>query len=275
MRNSLPRAATATSRGACLAGAIIVMCGVMYVAPAATTSDSLCGTAILEDIRVDHDVVCTGDGLIAGADGIKIDLNGYTLSGSGTGVGITIAGRHDVSITGGTIRSFATGLRVTASTEIDIKHIEFQGNPEGIDFQAGSIGNTVKESVFRDSTIRGIMLRSDARDNDIKNNAFVNDRVGILVFGGVDNTLKQNELSGSSVAGIRLNVIATGNVLKDNTVSTSLAGIEFIVTATGSAQGNDLKGNTLSANACGLKGPTAGNTLKDNVYEGNTLDTCS
>ena len=52
MRNSLPRAATATSRGACLAGAIIVMCGVMYVAPAATTSDSLCGTAILEDIRL-------------------------------------------------------------------------------------------------------------------------------------------------------------------------------------------------------------------------------
>ena len=76
------------------------------------------------------------------------------------------------------------------------------------------------------------------------------------------------------MAGIRLNVIATGNVVKDNAVSTSLAGIEFLVTATGSAQGNDLKGNTLSANACGLKGPTAGNTLKDNVYEGNTVDTC-
>jgi hypothetical protein len=47
----------------------------------------------------------------------------------------------------------------------------------GIDFQAGSIGNTVKENVFRDSTTRGIMLRGN--------------RVGILVFGGVDNTLKK------------------------------------------------------------------------------------
>ena len=149
MRNSLLRAATATSRAARRAGAVMVMGGVMCVAPAATTSDSLCGTAILEDLRLDHDVACTGDGLMAGADGIRIDLNGYTLSGSGTGVGIAITGRHDVSIAGGTIRSFATGLRVVAS------------------------------------------------------------------------------------------------------------------------------GNTLSANSCGLKGPTAGNVLKDNVYEGNTVDTCS
>ena len=106
MRNSLPIAATAPSCAARRAGAIIVMCGVMYVAPVATTSDSLCGTAILEDLRLDHDVACTGDGLIAGVDGIMIDLNGYTLSGSGTGVGIAITGRHDVSIAGGTIRSF-------------------------------------------------------------------------------------------------------------------------------------------------------------------------
>jgi parallel beta-helix repeat protein len=119
------------------------------------------------------------------------------------------------------------------------------------------------------------MLRSNTSENDIKNNSFINDRVGILIFGGVDNTLKQNEISGSILAGIRLNVIATGNVLKDNTVSSSLAGIEFLVTPTGSAKGNELKGNTLSANTCGLKGPTAENTLKDNVFDGNTADTCS
>jgi hypothetical protein len=47
------------------------------------------------------------------------------------------------------------------------------------------------------------------------------------------------------------------------------------VTPTGSAQGNELKGNTLSTNACGLKGPTTGNTLKDNIYIDNTTDTCS
>ena len=119
------------------------------------------------------------------------------------------------------------------------------------------------------------MLRSNSSDNDIKNNTFTGNRVGILVFGGVDNTLKNNIISGSSLAGIRLNVIATGNVLKDNTVSSNVVGIEFLVTPTGSATGNDLKGNTIAINGCGLKGPTAGNNFKHNSFEGNVADTCS
>jgi large repetitive protein len=252
-----------------------VVYAVLSAATSATSPDDLCGATVLEDLKLDRNVSCTGDGLVVGADGIRIELNGYTLSGSGTGVGILVTGRRDVSIAGGVVRNFAAGMRVTSSTDLEIKHNEFVGNPEGIDFQAGSIGNTVKENVFRDSTTRGIMLRGNTSDNDIKNNAFINDRVGILVFGGIDNTLKQNEISGSILAGIRLNVIATGNVVKDNTVSSSLSGIEFLVTPTGSAQGNELKGNTLLANTCGVKGPTSGNTLKDNLYDGNAADSCS
>ena len=87
--------------------------------------------------------------------------------------------------------------------------------------------------------------------------------------------MKDNIISGSAVAGIRINVIATGNVLKDNTVTSSLAGIEFLVTTTGSAVGNELKGNTILTNTCGLKGPTASNSLKDNSFQGNVADTCS
>ena len=116
---------------------------------------------------------------------------------------------------------------------------------------------------------------NDSSENDIKNNAFTGNRVGILVFGGVNNTLKQNIVSGSTLAGIRLNVIATGNVLKDNTTTSNVVGIEFIVTSTGSAIGNDLNGNTIATNGCGLKGPTAGNDLKNNSFEGNVADTCS
>lgn len=258
-----------------LGSAIGTACALLIAAPAAQPADSLCGATIVADLKLDHEVICVGDGLIAGADGIRIDLNGYTLSGSGVGVGITITSRRDVVISGGVIANFAAGIRTVAASDVDVKHVEFAGNPEGIDFQAGSVGNSVKENVFRNSTVRGIMLRSNATDNDIKNNTFINDRVGILVFGGVDNTIKQNEVSGSTLAGIRINVIATGNVLKDNGVSSNAVGIEFLVTPTGSAQGNELKGNTLSTNGCGLKGPTGGNTLKDNVYVDNTSDTCS
>ena len=87
--------------------------------------------------------------------------------------------------------------------------------------------------------------------------------------------MKNNIVSGSSLAGIRLNVIATGNVLKNNGVTSNVVGIEFIVTPTGSSTGNDLTDNTIATNGCGLKGPTAGNTFKNNSFEGNAADTCS
>lgn len=241
----------------------------------ALAADDLCGATILEDLTLDHDLTCTGDGLIVGADGIRIDLNGYTLSGSGVGAGIVVTGRSNISISGGTVRNFAVAVRVNTSTDLVVKHMEFVANLEGIDLQSGSIGNTIKDSTFRDSATRGIMLRGDSRENDIKNNTFTGNRVGILVFGGVNNTLKQNIVSGSTLVGIRLNVIATGNDLKDNTITSNIVGIEFLVTPTGSATGNDLKGNTIVTNDCGLKGPTANNDLKNNFFDGNGADTCS
>jgi hypothetical protein len=69
-------------------------------------------------------------------------------------------------------------------------------------------------------------------------------------------------------------LIATGNLLMENTVASNPAGIEFLVTPTGSATGNTLRENTIALNTCGLKGPVAGNTLKENSFQGNAVDSC-
>jgi len=238
-------------------------------------ANDLCGATVTADVRLDHDLVCTGDGLVIGADGVSVDLNGHTMTGPGSGIGIFVGGRADVTIAGGVIRNFGVAIRLNTATGVVIRNSEFAGNAEALDLQAGSIGNSVKENVFRDSTIRAIMLRGNSRGNDIKNNVFTGNRIGILVFGGIDNQIKDNLVSGSSLAGIRFNVIATGNVIKDNTIAAGAAGIEFVVTPTGSATGNELKDNTLSGNVCGLTGPTSGNTLKDNHFVGNVADVCS
>jgi hypothetical protein len=90
----------------------------------------------------------------------------------------------------------------------------------------------------------------------------------------MDTTVKDNLVSASVLAGIRLNVGVTGNLLVENTVASNPAGIDFIVTPTGSAIGNALVRNTIAANSCGIKGPVAGNTLKRNVFEQNGADSC-
>ena len=86
----------------------------------------------------------------------------------------------------------------TPPTGIVIRHNEFVDNGEAIDAQAGSVGNTIKDNVFRGSTVRAIMLRSSSQDNDIKNNVFAGIWIGVLVFGGVDSQIKDNVISGST-----------------------------------------------------------------------------
>lgn len=252
---------------------LVIACVSGPGAPAARATD-LCGTTVVDHVKLSHDLVCSGDGLIVGANGIRIDLNGFSIQGSGTGAGVAVSGYDDVTIAGGVIRQFAVGIRVATSTELVIKQIEFVANAEGIDFQAGSIHNTVKDNAFRLSSTRAIMLRGNSKENDIKANTFADNRVGILVFGGVDNSIKDNFIAGSTLAGIRVNVIATGNVVKDNMIMSNAAGVEFLATPTGSAIGNELKDNTIGANACGLKGATAGNDIHDNSFQSNTTDTC-
>ena len=253
---------------------LVLSLAVTLGAPFHAEANDLCGATIFSNLKLNHDLTCAGDGLIVGADGIRLDLNGHTIAGSGSGVGISVFGRTNVSIFGGIVQNFETGVRVLNSTSIVVKENQFLENGDGVDLQAGSIGNTIRENEFWDNRTRGIMLRGATSNNVIKENTFTGNRVGILVFGAVATTVKENIVSSSSLAGIRVNVIATRNLIVENTVTSNPAGIDFIVTPTGSATGNTFVENTIAINTCGLKGPIAGNNFTENVFEGNGADSC-
>jgi parallel beta-helix repeat protein len=252
----------------------MVLAGIALWSVSTVASDTLCGATIVEDLRLDQDMTCAGNGLIVGADGIKINLDGHTIAGSGSGVGISVTGRSDVTIKGGTIRDFVTGVLIAGSSSVVVHDNQLVDHVDGIDVQAGSVGNTIKDNHFQGNRSRGIMLRGAISAIVVKDNTFTANRVGILLFGPVGTTVKDNSVSSSTLAGIRINVLATDNLVADNTVTSNPAGIEFLVTPTGSAVGNMLRDNTLALNTCGLKGPLDGNTLKENVFQGNSFDSC-
>ena len=246
----------------------------LAVPSGSVVTDDLCGATILTSIKLDHDLTCVGPGLIVGADGIKVNLNGHAITGSstalGSGFGISVIGRRHVSITGGTVTRFEAGVRVMNSTDIVIKGNEFRANSDGVDLAAGSAGNTVKENEFVNNLARGIMLRSGVTDNLIKENSFAGNRVGVLLFAGVDNTVKENRFTSHVLAGIRVNGLATGNLVMENTVESNPAGIEFLLAPIG----NTFVENRIAANECGLKGASDGNVFDENVFEGNVVDSC-
>ena len=58
----------------------ILLGGLLVVSGPAVRADDLCGATIVEDVKLHHDLVCAGVGLIVGADGISINLNGHTIA---------------------------------------------------------------------------------------------------------------------------------------------------------------------------------------------------
>ena len=234
-----------------------------------------CGATVVEDVRLESDLSCTGDAIIVGADNVKINLNGHSITGTGTGIGITVRNMHDVSIFGGRVQGFLTGIMVATSTGVEIKDNEFTQNREGV-FLAGVSGSVVKANVAWQNTLRGIMIRPTgagvlSTDNDVKDNILTNNPSGILVFGQPGNSIKSNTISGSTVAAIDLTGGgAADNVFKDNLLTSSAAGIKF-----GAGwSGNSFIGNTIQQNTCGTQGPGAANSFKENTFAANTTDIC-
>lgn len=262
---------------AILTGALVIGFAV-FSAPASRAVTDLCGATVVEDVNLDQDLVCAGGGITVGADGIRIHLQGHSITGPGAGAfaGIRVAGHSNVSIVGGTIQRFMTGVLVNTATNVEIKEMILRSNVDGVDLQAGSRDVTVKASEFIGNTTRGVMMRGDVIGVDVKDNSFTGNRVGVLLFAPTGATVKANTISGSLLAGVRINFPATGNLLLDNIVTSNPSGIEFLADATGGgASGNTIKANVVTANTCGLKGPGAGNTFLDNQVSGNVTDVCS
>src|SRR5262245_4910343 len=81
-----------------------------------------CGEVLTEDTVLEVDLLnCPGDGLVVGAGGIRIDLGGHLLQGSGSWpnpgtAGIRNEGHHDVEIRNGRIVRFDHGVHLADVT---------------------------------------------------------------------------------------------------------------------------------------------------------------
>jgi len=165
----------------------------------------------------------TGDCLLVLADWVTIDLNGFVISGSGTGSGIGSAqlGRTGITVRNGTIRGFSAGIDfafnggqmlvekmrlfnnvnygVGTNDSSVVKDCIATGN--GIGFFLGSrsvvTGNTANFnqdgfSINVGSTVIGNTAGNNSRDGFqtqngvtvVNNTAFANGRYGFLREGG-------------------------------------------------------------------------------------------
>jgi large repetitive protein len=228
--------ATAAAAAA-IAVAALAVAGLL--APAADAQPSAtvtCGQTLTSSIRLANDLsACTGDGLVAGADGITIDLNGHTLSGSASTecsdpsgqdvhFGVAVTGHDHVTVANGTIRGFDFGLRADGARgahlhDLTLTENRFDGlNVFGI---AGPADETV---VARDRAVgnicgAGVSLVQASRVR-IDSNTITDSPLGVILCCGGNH----NGIAGNTVARIDHDAVivccgGSYNAIRGNTVT--------------------------------------------------------
>ncbi len=269
---------------------------VTVVAPPAAASD-LCGQTITMDLELDHDLVCTGDGLIVGANELTIELNGHTISGSGTATaigkaGIRVDGRSDVTIEGpGTVTKFQTGVLIANSHDIVVKRIHAVENglmtPGGPPFPfsaSDGIHITMSSSVVVEKNLArrngddGINVHMSTGVWVVKNTLDDNTHDGIRLDLANANVLAKNlVLSHDSVfagapvgCGIEL-FGSKDNVIEKNHLAGNTNGIRLRISGTTASTGNEVEENTVDGTGAELGG-RRGIHLRDDSTTGNLIE---
>jgi hypothetical protein len=235
-----------------------------------------CGDTVTQDTSLSNDLLdCHGDGLIIGADGITVDLNGHTISGqiiSGglpDQVGIDNRGHDDVTIRNGTVTFFArggvhlapdpNGNRVDRN-RVDNLTMDFFGG-FAILLEGGGSGNR-----FTGNTVD--------RPNDI----------GIGLFGTATpssgNVITGNTVTTAYNANIALRYgTITGTLIQDNTASlvdtqdqwgASIAVGARYTSGEGDFRGTVVRGNRMEGDFGG--GVFVADSARDTLVERNQVD---
>jgi parallel beta-helix repeat protein len=204
-----------------------------------------CGQVLTRSITLSNDLLaCAGDGLVIGAGGITVDLNGHLLQGTGLGAGVRNPGHHDVTIRGGTIRNFDSGVLLSESQRNVVAGISFDQTELG-----GVHLNNADGSQVRDNHVNGFSgaafhLTGGSSSNLVAGNAVAaGNGEAIVVEGSSDhNRLEGNRLSGSSDSGIRVDFSSNTTVVGNLVAGGSDAAITMTGAPRSVVQSNTVQG---------------------------------
>src|SRR6266511_2666092 len=180
----------------------------------------VCGQVITQSIHVGNDLLnCPADGLIIGADNIKVDLGNHVIDGDGinapTDDGIDNTGGFDnVKLTHGTVQQFAQGVRLVGATENKVEHLTVLQTTRGIVLQTLSNANKISHNKVS-GNFDGIHL-TDSDTNKIDHNDVFDNRIGIEFFNTDSSFLTKNKIKSNTLDGIHTFIGSTGNMLVKN-----------------------------------------------------------
>jgi parallel beta-helix repeat protein len=253
-------------RSAFLSG-LVVFVSLAFPASNVQADQAGCGQVLTGSITLTNNLLaCAGDGLVIGAGGITVDLNGHLVQGTGLGVGVRNPGHHGVTIRNGTIRNFDHGVLLQAGSQGNtVAGISFDQTELSAVQLSDADGNQVRDSHVSGFSGAAFHLAGGSSSNFVgRNSVAAGNGEAIVVEGGSDhNRLEGNALSGSSDSGIRVDFSSNTFVIGNQVAGGSDAAITMTGAPRSVIQSNNV--HAVGDAAILLTGSTA------NVVRFNTL----
>ena len=218
-----------------------------------------CGDVLISNTTLTADLHCTTGwyALEIGADGVTLDLNGHTLSGTADLAGVVVSGRNNVQIkgNGGVIKGFWAGINTADTAALNVSKVVFYDlgvgvvlssgsdaliadnqflfiNAQGVfvaNFVAGNVANNnvIDNNEFYESAL-GVELCGDDSDRNVISNNLIwkSWYYGIKVSRSDENFIYNNQVQDSYQTAIRLDA-ASYNQLQSNSLRVGDRGLEI------------------------------------------------
>ena len=295
---------------ACVTGGLVLIGAVAIGGGSAQAGELGCGDTITEDTTLTHNLVnCPSNGLVIGANGVTLDLNGHRIDGDGTefagcpddefcDVGLLNDGHARITVKHGSVRQFALGafvgharrqrlLDVTSSRNVFFGFVIVESKRSVVSKSSG-VDNLVPEgdgigvfgsdririvnSLFRHNAGPGLHIGESGRTL-VKGNRFSRSSdVGVLVEGS------RNRIVGNRCAEMGTCVlVAVGdhNRISRNQISGGATGIGVEDSSGTVVAGNEVAGTSDKGIYLGLKHPPIGgghNLVRRNRVRGSGGD---
>jgi hypothetical protein len=207
---------------------------------AGVTPITTCGQAVTTNAVLTQDLTCAGTGVIVGASGITIDLNGYVLKGDGTAGHYGIdnkSGHDDLVVKNGVVRNFDTGVyAITYASGQTVSSVVASGNvgqgiyisgPSAKIASSTAAGNgqtgihvlvgpgSVTSSTASGNGLHGIWM--EGTKHSVKSSTAVGNAGYGIVVSGDAASVTSSSANGNKATGVR--VVGSSASIKSSTTS--------------------------------------------------------
>jgi parallel beta-helix repeat protein len=205
------------------------------------------------------------DPLVVERNNVVVNGAGHVLEGTGSGNGMYLNGRSNVTIKNITIKQFSYGIYLSSSSGNTLSANTINAST-GI-FLDSSAGNNISSNNISNINGVGIFLGSSS-NNSISANTLTNNANGIYLYASSsNNSISTNTITNANY-GISLDHSANNNSISANTIANNTNTALYLYF---SSNNNSISANTITNDIIGISiGACSNNSVSSNIITNNT-----